>query len=96
MYKYSNGLLPQVMNDLYTSNSTVHSHCTRQQYLLRINKGSINVFTKSFANNSARVWNALQSNIDVFTPFPRFKKKIKIYLQYNSLQLIYPKYACRL
>ena len=91
MFKYANGLLPQVMDDLYTTNSNVHSHFTRQNHLLHINKGSINVFTRSFANTSARVWNSLQSNIDVFVPLPTFKRALKMYLMYHSLQLHYPK-----
>ena len=92
MFKYANGLLPQVMDDLYTTNSNVHSHFTRQFHLLHINKGSINVFTRSFANTSARVWNSLQSNIDVFVPLPTFKRVLKMYLMYHSLQLHYPKW----
>ena len=30
MYKYANYLLPPVMNDLYTVNSDIHEHNTRQ------------------------------------------------------------------
>ena len=44
MFKYENGLLPGVMNDLYITNSDLHSHDTRQKHLLHINKGSINIY----------------------------------------------------
>ena len=37
MYKLVNGLLPDVMNELYTTNHQIHSHFTRQcNFLLLI------------------------------------------------------------
>ena len=91
MFKYENGLLPGVMNDLYITNSEVHSHDTRQKYLLHINKGSINIFTNSFVNTSARVWNVLRSKIDVYVSISKFKSTSKIFLLNNSLDLQYTK-----
>ena len=59
MYKYANYLLPPVMNDLYTVNSDIHEHNTRQKHLLHTNKGSTNQFNRSFSNISARILNVL-------------------------------------
>ena len=55
MYKYANYLLPSVMNDLYTLNSDIHEHNTRQTHLLHTNKYPTNQFNRSFSNISARV-----------------------------------------
>ena len=63
MYKYANNLLPPVINDMYTTNSDVHNYTTRQKHHLHVNKSNINIYSKSFANTSARIWNAMQSEI---------------------------------
>ena len=89
MYKYSNNLLPPAINDLYVPNNDVHKYSTRQKHLLYVNKSNINVYAKSFGNISVRVWNALQSKIDVNVPISKFKKSSKNYLQDNSLVLKY-------
>ena len=91
MYKYFNNLLPPAINDLYVSNNDVHKYSTRQKHLLYINRSNINVYEKSFGNTSVRVWNALQSKIDVNVPISQFKKSSKNYLQDNSLVLKYTK-----
>ena len=84
MYKYNNGLLPDVMNTLYRRNHDVHSYNTRNNNHLRIAAGS-----RSFSNVSARVWNSLISNINIDVSLTIFKRNIKIYLLYNSLVLGY-------
>ena len=91
MHTYVNGSLPPVMNDLYTLNSDIHDHYTRQSQLLHTKKGSINVFTKNFANISPRVWNAIQNILDVNVSMYIFKNRLKMFLQANTLELIYPK-----
>ena len=74
MYKYANYLChPPIMNDLYTVNSDIHEHNTRQKHLLHTNKGSTNQFNRSFSNISARVWNVLQKTMDVNVSASIFK-----------------------
>ena len=86
MYKYCNGLLPNVMNILSVKNKDIHSHNTRSSNLLRIHRGTVN-----FSNLSARVWNVLTRNINVCVPYHVFKLKLKLYLMTNSLELKYSK-----
>ena len=78
MYKYCNGLLPDVMNRLYVKNNVIHSYYTRENNPLRIPRGTVN-----FTNISARVWNVLDTNINVYVPYHAFKHKLKIYLLKN-------------
>ena len=82
MYKYYNNLLPPAINDLYVSNNDVHKY-----------KRNINVHAKNFGNTSVRVWNALQSKIDVNVSISKFNLSShqKNYLQGNSLISKYPK-----
>ena len=60
MYKLVIGLLPEVMNELYTTNDQIHVHFTRQYHFFHINKGRSNVYTRSFGSMIQRIWNALQ------------------------------------
>ena len=43
MYKLVNGLLIDVMNELYTTNDKIHNHFTRQCNFFHINNGHSNV-----------------------------------------------------
>ena len=76
VYKLVNGLLPEVMNELYTINDQIHDHFTRQYDFPHINKGHSNVYTRSFGNISQRIWNALQTKIAVNVSLVKFKKYV--------------------
>ena len=68
MYRYCNGLLPNVMNILYVKNKDIHSHNIRSNNLLRIHRGTAN-----FTNLSARVWNVITRTINVYVLYHVFK-----------------------
>ena len=91
MYKYANNLLPPVINDMYTTNSDVHNYTTRQKHLLHVNKSNINIYSRSFANTSARIWNVMQSEIEVNVSISKFKMSSKMYLQEHTLHSKYSK-----
>ena len=63
MYKLVNGLLPEVMKELYTTNDQIHDHFIKQYIFCHINKGRSNVNIRSFGNISPRIWNALQTKL---------------------------------
>ena len=71
MYKYANDFLPPAINYLYASNGDAHNYTTRQKKLLHVNKSNINTYSNSFGNTGARIWNVLQSKIDVNTPLSK-------------------------
>ena len=48
MYKNANGMLPPVMNELFTVNSNIHEHNTRQRLMLHTDRGHTNIFYRSF------------------------------------------------
>ena len=85
MYKLVNGLLPEVMNELYTTNDQIHDH------LFHINKGCSNVYTRSFGNISQRIWNAVQTKIGVNVSIVKFKSMSKLYFMEHNLKIIYTK-----
>ena len=86
MYKHENGLLPRVMDELYVRTNTIHSHNTRNVNKLRISAG-----TETFSHTSARIWNALESKIDVYVSMEKFKVSLNNFLQNNTLTIKYTK-----
>ena len=50
MYKFSQGLLPEVIGEMYRHNNDIHSHRTRSRDLLRVPQGTLH-----FVNVSARL-----------------------------------------
>ena len=86
MYKYSNGLLPDVFNILYVKNSEIHTYSTRSQDLYYILPG-----TQTFSNISAKIWNSLTVNINVNVTLIKFKESLKLHLLNNTLPITYTK-----
>ena len=87
MYKYANDLLPPALNYLYTSNSNVHNYTTTERHFLHVNKSNINTYSNSFGSTGARIWNVLQSKIEVIISLSKFNISLQLYLQENSLHL---------
>ena len=85
MYTLVNGLLPEAMNELYTTNDQIHDHFIRQYHFFHINKRRSNVYTSSFGNISPRIWNALQTKkIDVNVSIVKFKSMSKLYFMEHN------------
>ena len=89
MYKHVNGLLPEVMKKLYVTNNQIHNHFTRQHHLFHTSKGRTNIYVKSFSNISPRIWNALQTKINVKVSISKFKNITKIFFLENKLEILY-------
>ena len=90
MYKFLNGLLPDIMSELCMVNNEVHDHYTRQSHFLHTRKGNNHAYhiILSFNNTGTRIWNCLQKNINVLLPIVKFKKHRKsfpgaVYLSFN-------------
>ena len=86
MYKLSNGLLPEALNELYIKRNKIHNYPTRN-----CDKYHIQTNTDSFSNVSACIWNVIKTNIDVNIPFMQFKIVLKLYLHENEVILKYTK-----
>ena len=86
MYKLSNSLLPEALNELYIKKNKIHHHPTTN-----CDKYHIQTSTDSFSNVSARIWNVITTNIDVNISFMQFKIVLKLYLHENDDNLKYTK-----
>ena len=70
MYKLSNGLLPEALNELYIKRNKIHNYPTRN-----CDKYHIQTNTDSFSNVSARIWNVIKTNIDMVPTGPGNREK---------------------
>ena len=86
MFKIPCDMLPETMAKLYSKNKDYHAHDTRGKNLLHIPAG-----TKDSSINSARIWNAICSKIDVKVSLVKFKLNLKKYLLHNTLEFTYTK-----
>ena len=87
MYKYSHGMLPQMIQDLYVTNNAVHHYATRQSNLLHVPPG---VLTKNFRYKSILIRNKLSTlGISFDILISRFKNTTK-----DSLQHSVPNVGC--
>ena len=87
MYKYSHGLLPRVICDMYTRNNHIHSYNTRQRDLIHIPEGT---HTKNFHYVSVLIWNELtKMDFDLNLSLYSFKNNLKTFLLYNNLNIGY-------
>ena len=77
-----NSTLPMIKYTIILQGNIIFFH---------INKGRSNVYTRSFGNISPRIWNALQTNIDVNVSTVKFKSMSKLYFMKHSLKIIYTK-----
>ena len=77
MYKYANGMLPPVMNELFIVDSTIHEYNTRQSHMLHTNRRHTDISYRSFHNVGPRIWNALLNKFDVNVPISQFKQNNK-------------------
>ena len=57
MYKYSHGNLPDVIQNLFRANNTIHDHNTRQRLNLRQPVASREYMYKNFSFHGVYVWN---------------------------------------
>ena len=84
MYKLSNGLLPEALNELHVKKNKIHHYATRN-----CDTYHIQTSTDSFPNVSARIWNVITTNCDVNISFMQFKIVLKLYLHENEVILKY-------
>ena len=77
MYKISNCLLPNVFLNLFTLNSNLHDHNTRQSFKLHVICHRTNSRAYSIQIYGVRLWNMLSKDITDVPLLSIFKSKCK-------------------
>jgi hypothetical protein len=88
MYRYIEGTLPDIFNDMFSFNRAYHSYNTRSANLLSVPKHNLNVRSFSIKVTGVRVWNLLTSyNLHICKSLEIFKRNVKIFLNSNDINL---------
>ena len=82
MYKFNTGMLPDVLNNMFTRNNTIHNITTRQTNKLHVNFCKRQMTSKVILirHNGVFLWNNLPVNIRQQVTLSSFKTKLKLYL----------------
>jgi hypothetical protein len=80
VHKAINGNLPDQFNCLFSLNSSVHDHHTRQSSQIHIIHSRIRARRYSIKIHGSRLWNSLDKNIINSPSFNIFKKQCKAHL----------------
>ena len=87
MYKYMNGMLPELFRDMFTPISDIHSYDTRQakNKKLFVSFKSTSRGQQSITYIGPHVWNFILSKINPICSIGSFKKHIRQLLQHCSM-----------
>ena len=90
MYKYSYGMLPTVIQLLFTNNDTVHEHNTMQKICLRQPTANREYMYRNFGLIGVYIWNHLisKTTINTMNTYNSFKYSLKQYLLDNIIIIL--------
>jgi len=77
MFKYTAGLLPIAFSGYFNINSQTHHHYTRQSEHFHISFANTRLRQHSISISGPRIWNALDSDLQLMNSFSVFTSKLK-------------------
>ena len=63
MYKFNTGMLPDVLNNMFTRTNTIHNIATRQTNKLHVNFYKLQMTSKVLRHSGVLLWNNLPEEI---------------------------------
>ena len=87
VFKNSIGFLPNAVENLFTSNATVHNYNTRNKHKLRAARGIHQYVYSTFLFVGIKVWNYITDHINTQVSLPKFNKILKIHIQSDAFTL---------
>ena len=83
MFKFINGYLPSLFNDIFVKNYTIHEYSTRQYNLLHVPKVKTSAFKKTIRYMGVSLWNSVSNVLNINCSVVTFKQIVKKYLLTN-------------
>jgi hypothetical protein len=80
MFKYQNGLLPEIFNYFFIKNNEYHTHFTRNATKLRVPLSKTQIGSKFIRNTGVPFWNLLENHIVGNHKIGSFKRLLKTYI----------------
>ena len=87
MFKYYHGLLPKVFENMFTSNTSVHEHYTRQQVKYHSPLWRLEIVRRGIRIQGARFWNYMLDKINYMCSPLTYKFHLKRFLLNNGIDL---------
>ena len=84
-FHYCNHLLPEVFQDYYIVNSSIHNHFTRNKSNLHITTVNSNYGKRSSLFRAGQFWNDLPCSFKLSSSYSVFKKNVKQYLLHRTI-----------
>ena len=85
IFKYSKGLVPLPIVDLFTRNYEFHNHFTRQSQSFHAAIGRNEAIHKTFTFNGIRIWNYISTKISVDVSYVSVKHSSKLFIKNNPI-----------
>ena len=85
MFKYSIHSLPSVIEDLFTCNTSVSNHNTRNKSKLRQPRSNSEYMYRNISFTGVYIWNKIQDHINVYSTYSTFKDALKSFLLVHDL-----------
>ena len=79
MFKIFKGLVPAIIQNIFSTNVDVHSHNTRQRHNFHMFSCRTNLLAFSIKYHGPKIWNQLPLTLHQIVSSPLFKRKLKIY-----------------
>ena len=80
MHSYKNNRLPEIFNDLFVENKSIHDYQTRSADHFRVQYGRTSFTNSNFMCRAPKLWNLLPDNIKECSAAKSFKSKLKKHL----------------
>ena len=80
MYKFYTGMLPDVLNNMFTRTNIIHNIATRQTGKLHVHFCKLQMTSKVLRHSGVLLWNNLPDNIRQQVTLSSFKFKLNLYL----------------
>ena len=85
MFKYSIHSLPSVIEDLFTCNTSVSNHNTRNKSKLRQPRSNCEYMYRNISFTCVYIWNKIQDHVNVYSTYSTFKDVLKSFLLVHDL-----------
>ena len=82
MYKFNTGMLPDVLNNMFTRTNTIHNIATRQTGKLHVNFCKLQMTSKVLRHSGVLSWNNLPDEIRQQVTLSSFILKLYLFRMY--------------
>ena len=80
VYKFNTGMLPNVLNHMFTRTNTIHNIATRQTDKVHVNFCKLQMTSKVIRHRGVQLWNNLPDDIRQQVTLSSFKFKLELHL----------------